>query len=330
LGVERAVGCLTGVAVGDAMGMPSELWSRRKVKERFGRIEGFLPGPDDHFIVKGFRAGQFTDDTAQTLKICESIIANEGRVDPDSVARAILSWAEEENAFETNALGPSSQKALLRIKEGVPVEEAGSTGDTNGAAMRIAPIGILRRPGDPKGLVDDVERACLATHNTNVAIAGAAMLAAAISAAMETDDWDEILDAAFEAHDEGMGRGNDTFGASSKERTRLAIELVSAKAGEEEEVMDRLYDLIGAGVATTEAVPTAIALSYYAGGDPARTCLLAANLGGDCDTVGAMAGALSGAFAGIEAFPSGWVHTVGEVNRVDLEGVARRLHSYRR
>jgi ADP-ribosylglycohydrolase len=309
--------------------MPSELWSRRKVKERFGRIEGFLPGPDDHFIVKGFKAGQFTDDTAQTIKICESILANGGRVDPESVARSILEWAEEENAFETNALGPSSQKALLRIKDGVPVGEAGSTGDTNGAAMRIAPIGILRRPEDVVSLVDDVERACLGTHNTNIAIAGAAMLAAAISQAMETDDWDEILSTAFEAHDEGMERGNDTFGASSKERTRLAVEVLGAKA-DEEEVMDRLYGLIGAGVATTEAVPTAIALSYYAEGDPARTCLLAANLGGDCDTVGAMAGALSGAYAGIGAFPPDWVRTVGEVNRVDLEDVATRLQFYRR
>lgn len=323
------MGCLTGVAVGDAMGMPSELWSRRKVKERFGRITGFLPGPDDHFIVSGYRAGQFTDDTAQTLKICASIIANGGGVVPESVARAILEWAEEENAFETNALGPSSEKALLRIKEGVPVEEAGATGDTNGAAMRIAPIGILRRPDDVASLVDDVERACLGTHNTNVAIAGAAMLAAAVSRAMETRDWDEILSTAFKAHDEGMTRGNDTFGASSKERTRLAIELVSAKAGEEE-AMDRLYDLVGAGVATTEAVPTAIALAYYAEGDPAKTCLLAANLGGDCDTVGAMAGALSGAYAGINAFPHDWVRTVQETNRVDLEDVATRLHALRR
>jgi ADP-ribosylglycohydrolase len=311
------------------MGMPSELWSRKKVKERFGRITGFLPGPDDHFVVKGFKAGQFTDDTAQTLKICASIVANGGRVDPESVARSILEWAEEENAFETNALGPSSQKALLRIKEGVPVEEAGSTGDTNGAAMRIAPIGILRGPDDVASLVDDVERACLGTHNTNVAIAGASMLAAAISAAMETRDWDEILETAFQAHDEGMKRGNDTFGASSKERARLAIELVSAKA-DEEEVMDRLYDLIGAGVATTEAVPTAIALSYYADGDPARTCLLAANLGGDCDTVGAMAGALSGAYAGIERFPVDWVRRVQETNGVDLGGVARRVYAHRR
>jgi ADP-ribosylglycohydrolase len=311
------------------MGMPSELWSRRKVKERFGRITDFLPGPEDHFVVSGFEAGQFTDDTAQTLRICESIIENDGRVDPESVARAILEWAEEENAFETNALGPSSQKALLRIKEGVPVGDAGPTGDTNGAAMRIAPIGILRRPDDVAALVDDVERACLATHNTNVAIAGASMLAAAISRAMETGDWDEILETAFRAYDEGMTRGNDTFGASSKARTRLAVEIVCSKSGEEE-IMDRLYDLIGAGVATTEAVPTAIALSYYAQGDPAKTCLLAANLGGDCDTVGAMAGALSGAYAGIEQFPEDWIRKVQEVNGVDLAGVARRVHAFRR
>lgn len=310
------------------MGMPSELWSRRKVKERFGRITGFLPGPDDHFVVKGFKAGQFTDDTAQTLKICRSIIDNDGEVDPESVARSILEWAEEENAFATNALGPSSQKALLSIKNGVPVGEAGGSGDTNGGAMRVAPIGILCRPTDLERLVDHVERACLGTHNTNVAIAGASMLAAAISTAIETENWDDILGVAFAAHDEGMARGNDTFGASSKERTMLALEL--ARSGDEEEaIMDKVYDLIGAGVATTEAVPTAIALSYYADGDPARTCLLAANLGGDCDTIGSMATALSGARSGISAFPSRWVRTVSEVNCVDLAETARLLHEYR-
>ncbi|MGE5703817.1 MAG: ADP-ribosylglycohydrolase family protein, partial [Clostridia bacterium] len=262
---DRVKGSLLGVAIGDAMGMPSELWSRHKVKARFGRITTFLPGPDDHFVVKGFRAGQFTDDTAQTLKICQSIIKHEGAVDPTSVAYAILEWAEETEAFTTNALGPSSQKALLAIKAGTPVEMAGGSGDTNGAAMRIAPIGMICKPDNIVRLVDQVEKVCLGTHNTNVAIAGAAMLAGAISAAVETRDWNAILETAYAAFDEGIMRGNDTFGASSKERLKWALELIRTET-DEEVLMDKLYNLIGAGVATTEAVPTAIALACYAKG----------------------------------------------------------------
>lgn len=327
--LDRVMGSLMGVAIGDAMGMPSELWSRQKVKARFGKITGFLPGPDDHFVVSGFVAGQFTDDTSQTVKICESIISRGGEVDPTAVAHAILEWAEEAQAFTTNALGPSSQKALLAIKSGVPVEQAGGTGDTNGAAMRISPIGMICKPDDIVRLVDEVEKVCLGTHNTNVAIAGAAMLAAAISAAIETRDWDAIFAAAYAAYDEGITRGNDTFGASSKERVKWALELMQSEP-DEEHLMDKLYQLIGAGVATTEAVPTAIALSYYAKGDLRKGVLLAANLGGDCDTVGAMVGGLCGAYTGYAAIAKEDVRLIMEVNGVDLPALAQQLYAFRR
>ncbi|RNB82355.1 ADP-ribosylglycohydrolase family protein [Brevibacillus fluminis] len=327
--LDRVKGALVGVAIGDAMGMPSELWSRQKVKARFGKITEFLPGPDDHFVVKGFAAGQFTDDTAQTLKICQSIIQRGGEVNPTAVAHAILEWADEVNAFTTNALGPSSQKALLAIKSGVPVEQAGGSGDTNGAAMRISPIGLICKPDNIIRLVDEVEKVCLGTHNTNIAIAGAALLAAAISAAIETRDWDSILSVAFAAYDEGMKRGNDTFGASSKERVKWALELIASEQ-DEERLMDKLYNLIGAGVATTEAVPMAIALSYYAKGDLIKGVLLAANLGGDCDTVGAMVGGLCGAYTGFSAIPAEHVQRIADVNGVHLPAIAEQLFAYRK
>lgn len=327
--LNKVVGTLVGVALGDAMGMPSEMWSRRKVKQRFGVITEFLPGPDDHFIVKGFKAGTITDDTSQTLKICDAIISNEGKVDAASIAHAILEWAEETGAFENNYLGPSSQKALLSMKDGTSVTEAGGTGDTNGAAMRVAPIGMITKADDIKRLVDHVEQASMGTHNTNIAIAGAAMLAAAISAAIDTNDWDVILEKSFQAYDEGFNRGNDTLGASSKERLKLALQWIK-EGQDEEQLMENIYNIIGAGVATTEAVPTAIALAYYAQGDPIKGVLLAANLGGDCDTVGAMVGGLCGAYAGIEAIPEKYVSLLEEVNQIDLRGIAEKVYAFRK
>lgn len=327
--VNKLKGTLVGVALGDAMGMPSELWSRRKVKNYFGEITDFLPGPDNHFVVSGFKAGTITDDTSQALKICESIIKNEGKIDAHLIGSTILEWAEETGAFENNYLGPSSQKALLSIKEGTPIEEAGGTGDTNGAAMRIAPIAMVSKTDDIKKLVDNVEKASLATHNTNIAIAGAAMLAAAMSAAVDTDNWEEILDKAYQAYDEGFDRGNDTFAASSKERFKLAKEWIDSGEYEEEELMEKIYNIIGAGVATTEAVPTAIALAYYAKGDPMKGTLLAANLGGDCDTIGAMVGGICGAYSGIESIPQKYLKKLEDVNEVDFIGVAERIHDFR-
>src|SRR5699024_7304055 len=76
----HAEGCLLGVALGDAMGMPGELWPRDRVRAHFTWIEEFLPGPDGHFVVDGFVAGQVTDDTQQTYMLAEAIIDGGGEV----------------------------------------------------------------------------------------------------------------------------------------------------------------------------------------------------------------------------------------------------------
>ncbi len=79
-------------------------------------------------------------------------------------------------------------------------------------------------------------------------------------------------------------------------------------------------------MATTETVPIAFALFVLADGDPMKTAILAANLGGDCDTIGAIACSIAGgAYSGITAFPDEAVQIVEEVNGLDLKGVTIEL-----
>ena len=59
----------------------------------------------------------------------------------------------------------------------------------------------------------------------------------------------------------------------------------------------KIYDVIGSGVGIIESVPAAISIAYYTQ-DPNECCLMCANLGGDTDTIGAMATAICGAFTG--------------------------------
>lgn len=325
---DRAVGALVGVAYGDALGMPSELWSRRYVQEHFGRITGLLPGPDGHFVAHGFAAGQVTDDTQQTVVLAQAILEAHGRVDPQVVARHLVAWAERIGAAEGNFLGPSSARAIKALQDGVPVTESGARGETNGAAMRIVPVGVLCPSGDLEALVDAVEAASLATHNTSIAIAGAAMIAGAVSRALDGGSVDEVLAYSLDAADAGMERGNDLPGASLRRRTEWALERVR-EGGPENAVLDDLYDLIGANVATTEAVPTALALVAMADGDPRRAGLLAANLGGDCDTIGAMCVGVCGALRGATAIPEDDRRTLQTVNGLDLETLALGLLDHR-
>lgn len=147
-------------------------------------------------------------------------------------------------------LGPSTKAALEKLQAGVPVEETGRTGTTNGDAMRIAPVGIAHAPGP--GLLAAVVAASQVTHSTGLGISGAAAIAAAL---VPID----------------IGR-DDPFGA----------------------------------------------------------LCTAASIGGDTDTVGAMAGAVLGALHGPSAFPADAVQLLIEVSGLaDLADLATDLLAVR-
>jgi ADP-ribosylglycohydrolase len=333
---DRILGSFYGVALGDAMGMPGELWPRRRVLEHFGRIEGFLPGPDGHFVVDGYRAGQITDDTQQTLMLAGAIVDAGGRVDVEVVARHLVAWADRVGASEGNFLGPSSARAIQALRDGASPHETGKTGETNGAAMRIAPVGMISSPRDLPALVDRVEAASLMSHHTDVAISGASLIAAVVAASIESDPGervatriDRVLDIGFEAALLGAERGEHVVAASIPARAQLARD-IAREPSTDDEFLQRLYDLIGASVATTDSVPAAVGLFVRAGGDPHRSALLAANLGGDTDTIGAIAGGMCGAFTGFSGIPADLVATLDEVNDLDIRPLAAALAGFRR
>ena len=91
------------------MGMPSELWPQQQVRRFFGWIDDFLPGPAENFAASEFAAGEFTDDTQQAIALMDALIAADGEVEPERIARNIIAWAEGIDAFNKNILGPSSK-----------------------------------------------------------------------------------------------------------------------------------------------------------------------------------------------------------------------------
>ncbi len=105
-------------------------------------------------------------------------------------------------------LGPSTRAALAAVLAGTPADQAGRTGTTNGAAMRITPVGIAHPAGDLVRLVDAVADACRVSHDTGIAIAGAAAIAAAVSAGIDGADRAEATDLAIAAARLGERRGH--------------------------------------------------------------------------------------------------------------------------
>ena len=307
----RARGALYGLAIGDALGMPTQMLSRAEIVRRWGPLlPGFEPAPPGHPIAGGMPAGAITDDTEQAVLLARLLVKGRGTIDPHELAAALTEWERAmAERGSLDLLGPSTKRAVAAILAGVPPEEAGATGTTNGAAMRIAPVGIAV----PVALHDSipnlrlstlVDRAVMAscvTHNTGVALAGAAAVAAAVSAGVSGATIAEATALGIQAASSAARRGHWVAGADVAARIEWATSLVASHA--QAEAAELIYTLVGTSLATQESVPAAFAVLAAVPADPWRACRMAASLGGDSDTIAAMTGAIAGACHGAGSFP---------------------------
>lgn len=326
----KILGCLYGQAVGDAMGMPSELWTQRQVREFFGEIDTFLPGPQENIAASTFKAGEYTDDTQQALALIQSIIECHGQIIPENIAKYILAWAEEKHAFEHNILGPTSKAALLAIKAGKKVAEISANGVTNGSAMRVAPIGCLLSTANKPAFIQGVQASCCVTHKSDIAIAGAAVVAWAISRAIENVSWLQIKNELIDLASQVQTQFESTFSPSLGRRISYAFDISQQLCGKSTTViLSELYQTLGAGMDIIETIPTALAIVDIVQQDPMQAAYYCANLGGDTDTIGAIATAICGAISGITAFPDEVIATINSANNIDFLPLANQLVSFR-
>ena len=307
----RARGALYGLAIGDALGMPTQMLSRAEIVRRWGPLlRGFEPAPSGHPIAGGMLAGTVTDDTEQAVLLARLLVKGRGTIDSRVLAAALTVWERAmAERGSLDLLGPSTKRAVAAILAGVPPQEAGAAGTTNGAAMRIAPVGIAVpvAPHNPtpdvmlSTLVDRTVMASSVTHNTGIALAGAAAVAAAVSAGVSGATVAEATALGIQAARLAAGRGHWVAGADVAARIEWATSLV---AGQEQEVAANLiYRIVGTSLATQESVPAAFAVLAAVPADPWRACRTAASLGGDSDTIAAMTGAIAGACHGAGSFP---------------------------
>ena len=111
--------------------------------------------------------------------------------------------------------------------------------------------------------------------------------------------------------------GAETYSPSLTERIKIGIYLANKYKDNENLFLEKLYDIVGAGVNISESVPSAISIAYYAQ-DPNRCALLCANLAGDTDTIGAMATAICGAFKGLDYIKEEYVESLNKANDIDF------------
>jgi len=154
-----------------------------------------------------------------------------------------------------------------------------------------------------------------------------AAVAAAVSAGIDGATLSDALRHAVAAAELAASRGHWVAAADVASRITWATRLVAGL--DVGAVMAEVYALVGTSLATQESVPAAFAVLAASPDDPWLACRIAASLGGDCDTIAAMAGAVIGACHGAEAFPRSARATVTLVNGLRLDALADDLLAVR-
>jgi poly(ADP-ribose) glycohydrolase ARH3 len=292
--VEGAVGALLGTFVGDALGAPYEGAPPLVAPERLELEEARLG------------RGSYTDDTEMAIALAEVLVEHD-TCDEQALAERFLAVCNPRRGY-----GPGTLEVFRLWRAGVPVEEAasrvfegGSYG--NGAAMRVAPVGI-RFATDPARLADEAARSARITHTHPDGIAGALVQAAAIAAALRGED---PLAAAIAAAGTGSLAG--------------ALELARRALGESWSPLVAAVEF-GAGPVVVESVPAALFAAARADSFE-EACTFAVRIGRDADTIAAMAGAVAGARFGASSIPERWLAPLedGPRGRSYVERLAEQL-----
>ena len=325
----RAYGALAGLALGDALGMPTQAMSPQQIQTVYGHVTGLVDGDKSQPYAPGMAAGSVTDDTEQALLIASLLLKGHGsglNLDAGEFSHALLAW--EDSMIERGSLdllGPSTKAALERVRAGEDPLRVGGEGTTNGAAMRVTPIGIAASTSDRQLFADAVWSSCQVTHATRQGFQSAALVAAAVSLGIDAGAAD-VTDLLWKAV--AFVRSLPERGAWSPEPDVVAATHRALKlAAQPSSSLEWLAEQIGTAVASAQAIPMAFALLAR---DPSpRALLQAANLGGDTDTIGAIAGAILGASLGVEVFDAYGLAQVEQVSRLDLPSVATDLLALR-
>lgn len=319
---QQILGSLVGVALGDALGMPTEFMTHQAIREVYGMVRELQAPHKDHYHHHQMTRAQITDDTEQTLALLDAYF-HHGILNSQVAATALMTWAEDKDVFKSTYLGPSSKKALERLMDGDDPKMTGRFGTTIGGAMRMLPVALVCL-GDLDKAVETAAEVSMPTHGTNIAISGAAAMATSlVEAFAEGSTKESVIDAACRGAEQGLKYGYPYPAPSISKRIRWALDIALSEP-DLESASAALYDYVGVDMVPHEIVPVVMAL-FARPEDPMELLIAAANIGGDTDTIAAMLGSLLGAFHGVHVFPENMWREIEVVNHIDLEQYTTRI-----
>jgi ADP-ribosylglycohydrolase len=296
----KAVGCLVGLAAGDAIG---DLGRDNDYRKRYG------------LATELHQNARSTDDTEFALLTARTLVDCQGDL---TIEAALHAWRryilDQGGVFERG--GQSLYGAVANLQRGVLPPLSGRDNvahNDDGAAMRIAPIGIVCA-ADPQRAAQLAALDAQISHYAD-GVWAAQAVAAAVAVAMADGTTEDVLDAASQQipDDSWLGRA-----------LARAMRICDAAAGIEE-AWEPLHSQLWtpSHSSAAEAIPQALAIVRMTGGDFRRGLFWAANFGRDADTIGAVVGALAGACHGAQVIPDRWIETVRRPSGVCLKFAAQ-------
>lgn len=297
-------GSLLGVLAGDRVGSRTEGFTPAVIRDRHGNEDALA-------VIKPGRHGAATEMTAA---VAESLLRFP-EFDGDDMARSLATGAERGRGY-----GAGTWSAIERLREGVPWREAavgraGRSSFGNGAATRIAPVGLLYG-FDVEALRWVAEEAAAVTHQQALGAEGAALHAVAVALAAGSAGR-QLSPAGFL-----LSVGREASLREYRERYEEAARMTERTVDQR-----RVIDKLGNGESALGSVVTAAYCFACASASFAVAVARAAALGGSAAALASMTGAISGAYLGAAHVPMLWLEGDGEVEvvRERLEAAAAGL-----
>jgi poly(ADP-ribose) glycohydrolase ARH3 len=286
---DRFKGALQGLALGDAFGAPYE--------------GGLLERACWALIGRSQGKRRFTDDTQMIIDLAESLISN-GHVNQDDLAQRFARSYRWSRGY-----GPGTARVLKLIRRGHAWEAAsravypgGSFG--NGGAMRAPALGLFYAAAEEQQLVDAVYAATVVTHAHPLAVDGAVIIALATALACRDSGTAEIFARLKQQNFREEFSNKLDKGAAWLESTADVSPRVVARE-------------LGNGIAAVQSCVSALYAALAFRAQPFNELLaFCLKLGGDVDTIAAMAGAIWGAGRGCAALPREYLEQLEQRQRI--------------
>lgn len=280
----RAQAILFGLALGDALGYPTEFLNLPQIKQRFG-ASGIQAPPDPAL---------YSDDTQMTIALTEGILDVGMNAATDEMMQAVgqrfIAWRH--SSENNRAPGMTCLKGVDQFEKGIRWSESGLESSKGcGSAMRVATLGYLYQHNEDR-LREIAAASSRITHRHPTAIAASVAAACLVKLALDGVPFQEYVSRTL------------AFTESISDEFTYAMLRIGHVLGwmNEEAALDHL----GQGWTGEEAVALAVYCVLRYPDDYVACMRRAANTNGDSDSIACIAGGIMGARLGLEAIPLDW------------------------